>query len=103
MEKNTLHYSLDVIKAEVTRLGAKAFTNSALQSGREMGLVYQSMQKVVYSLERRMLYKSMTSYADHRAWQDVYHATFNHLENYIKVTYCPGGGAPVISFKEKNL
>ncbi|PWK41838.1 MqsR (Motility quorum-sensing regulator) toxin of toxin-antitoxin system [Pseudomonas sp. OV226] len=50
-----------------------------------------------------MLYKSMTCYSDHRRWQDVYHTTFREMELYIKVTYCPNGGPPVISFKERNL
>ncbi|RON16113.1 type II toxin-antitoxin system MqsR family toxin [Pseudomonas frederiksbergensis] len=102
MEKNTPHYDLAVVKAEVARMGVHAFTNKALETGRSMGLNYQSMQKVIYALERRMLYKSMTTYLDHRTWQDVYHAQVNDQEIYIKVTYCPGGGAPVISFKEKN-
>lgn len=48
-----------------------------------------------------MLYKSMTTYDDHRVWQDVYHIKSCGLEIYIKVTYRPCGGPPVISFKEK--
>ena len=46
------------------------------------------------------LYKSMTTHADHRVWQDVYHA---HCPNgktaYIKVTL--RDGTVVIQFKEK--
>ena len=49
-----------------------------------------------------MLHKSMTTYADHRIWQDVYHVKTHGLEIYIKVTYRPGSGPPVISFKEKD-
>ncbi len=44
----------------------------------------------------------MTSYADHRVWQDVYHISSHGMEIYIKVTYCIGGTPPVISFKECN-
>ncbi len=44
----------------------------------------------------------MTTYNDHRLWHDVYHANTHGLEIYIKVTYRPSGGEPVISFKEKN-
>ena len=50
-----------------------------------------------------MLYKSMTTYSDHRVWQDVYVIKIYGTESYIKVTYRPGGGPPVISFKEKTL
>jgi motility quorum-sensing regulator/GCU-specific mRNA interferase toxin len=103
MEKNTPHYALSVIKDEVRRQGAKAFTHVALSSGKRMGLALRDMESVICSLERRMLYKSMTCYTDHRNWQDVYHTTFQDMELYIKVTYCHNGGPPVISFKEKNV
>jgi len=89
MEKNTPHYDLAVVKAEVARMGVHAFTNQALETGRSMGLNYQNMQKVIYALERRMLYKSMTTYLDHRTWQDVYHAQLNDQEIYIKSDLLP--------------
>ncbi|CAI8874950.1 type II toxin-antitoxin system MqsR family toxin [Pseudomonas neuropathica] len=102
MEKNTPHYELAVIKAEVRRLGRRAFTRSSAESGDLLGFSIREMQEIVYELQNRMLYKSMTSYDDHRVWQDVYHTHSQDLEIYIKVTYRPAGGAPVISFKEKN-
>ena len=58
------------------------------------------MLAVVSSLSRKHFQKSMTTYADHRVWQDVYHApTPARLEAYIKITL--RGTAPVIQFKEK--
>lgn len=102
MEKNTPHYNLAVIKEDVRRLGINAFNRTARKSGRDMGLSLKEMQDVVFELQNRMLYKSMTTYGDHRVWQDVYHITSHDLEIYIKVTYCSGGEPPVISFKEKN-
>lgn len=102
MEKNTPHYDLAVVKAEVSRLGYKAFTMSAWEGARKMGLNLTRMLRIVEGLAPRMLQKSMTTYADHRIWQDVYHTTFQDLEIYIKVTYRPGGGHPVVSFKERN-
>jgi motility quorum-sensing regulator/GCU-specific mRNA interferase toxin len=102
MEKNTPHYELAVIKADVRRLGGKAFTSTAKNSGRVLGLNLVEMQEVIFELQGKMLYKSMTTYDDHRVWQDVYHINSYGLEIYIKVTYRPGGGPPVISFKEKS-
>lgn len=102
MEKNTPHYDLAVIKAEVRRLGRQAFTKTAEKTGLDLGFGFKEMQEIVFELQNRMLYKSMTSYDDHRVWQDVYHIHSKDLEIYIKVTYRPGGGPPVISFKEKN-
>ena len=102
MEKNTPHYNLSVIKADVRRLGKGAFTKTALKSGMDLGFSIREMQEVIFELHSKMLYKSMTTYDDHRIWQDVYHITSHDLEIYIKVTYCSGGEPPVISLKEKN-
>lgn len=102
MEKKTPHYDLFCIQDDVRRLGAVAFTKSALDGGRTMGLTLAQMQRVITSLEPRELYKSMTTHADHRVWQDVYHTDAYGLFIYIKVTYRPGGGPPVIAFKEKH-
>ncbi|MFP3493967.1 type II toxin-antitoxin system MqsR family toxin [Pseudomonas sp. SIMBA_059] len=104
MEKHTPHYDLAVIKADVMRLGERAFTRAAKQTGRDLDLDIKEMQAIVYELQNRMLYKSMTTYANHRIWHDVYHThTHTHgLEIYIKVTYCSGSNPPVISFKGMN-
>lgn len=102
MEKKTPHYDLSVIQADVARLGAAAFTRTALVSGRHLGLSLREMQQVIAGLQGRMLYKSMTTCLDHRIWQDVYCTHIDAVELYIKVTYRPGGGPPVISFKEKH-
>jgi motility quorum-sensing regulator / GCU-specific mRNA interferase toxin len=94
------HYDLTRVQAQVRRLGVAAFTKTALDGGRSMGLTSAEMLAVVVSLSRRDFYKSMTSYADHRIWQDVYHAaTPVEKDAYIKVTL--QDGAPVIQFKEK--
>lgn len=102
MEKNTPHYDLAVIKSEVRRLGQNAFTKTSVRSAEKLGFNVSEMQEIVFELQTRMLYKSMTTYEDHRIWQDVYHINSRDQEIYIKVTYRPAGGAPVISFKEKN-
>ena len=102
MEKYTPHYDLAVIKADVRRLGEKAFTSTAKKTGRALGFEIHEMQEVIFQLQTRMLYKSMTTYADHRIWQDVYHISSRDMEIYIKVTYRSDGIPPVISFKECN-
>ncbi|XVJ49858.1 type II toxin-antitoxin system MqsR family toxin (plasmid) [Pseudomonas sp. UBT] len=102
MEKYTPHYDLAVVKADMRRLGAQAFTRAARDSGKNLDLDISEMQAVVFELQNRMLYKSMTTYADHRVWQDVYHIHSHGLEIYIKVTYCSGSNPPVISFKGMN-
>lgn len=100
MEKRTPHYDLAQVKGAVARLGAAAFTKTALDGGRAMGLTSAEMLTVMASLTRRNFYKAMTTFADHRVWQDVYHApTPLRKEAYIKITL--RAHAPVIQFKEK--
>ena len=100
MEKRTPHYDLARVQADVERLKAAAFTKSALDGGRAMGLTTAEMLVVIASLTRRDFYKSTTTYADHRVWQDVYHsATPVRKDAYIKITV--RDVAPVIQFKEK--
>jgi motility quorum-sensing regulator / GCU-specific mRNA interferase toxin len=100
VEKRTPHYDLARIQAQIARLGAAAFTKTALDGGREMGLTTAEMLGVIASLSRRNFYKSMTTYADNRVWQDVYHAgTPAKKDAYIKITL--RDEAPVIQFKEK--
>lgn len=65
-----------------------------------MGLTTAEMLAVIASLSQLDFYKSMTTYADHRVWQDVYHAaTPVNKQAYIKITL--RDQAPVIQFKEK--
>jgi motility quorum-sensing regulator / GCU-specific mRNA interferase toxin len=101
VEKRKPHYELARVQADVARLGAAAFTKSALDGGRAMGLTSDEMLVVIASLSRHDFYKSMTTYADHKTWQDVYHAdTPAGREAYIKITM--RDAAPVIQFKEKE-
>ena len=100
MDKRTPHYDLARVQAAVVRLGAAAFTKTALDGGRAMGLTSAEMLAVIASLTRRDFYKSMKTFSDHRVWQDVYHAATPVRKNaYIKITL--RDAAPVIQFKEK--
>jgi len=100
VEKRTPHYELVRIQRLVATIGVAAFTKTALDGGRAMGLTTAEMLTVIASLSRGNFYKSMTTYADYRIWQDVYHAdTPVGKEAYIKITL--RDWAPVIQFKEK--
>lgn len=100
MEKRTPHYSLNDVKSIVLKRGMDAFTNTAKNNARLMGLDGQAALDVVLGLQRSMLFKSMTTHTDSRVWQDVYHAPCPSGQiAYIKVTI--QAGATVIQFKEK--
>lgn len=100
MEKKKPHYDLAAIRAIVARDRMSAFTATARVGFLSMGLSATDALAVVASLSGAMLFKSMTTHADGRVWQDVYHAPcFNGKTAYIKLTI--QDGAVVIQFKEK--
>lgn len=102
MEKRTPHYSLSAVQAVVAAPTSQPFTVTALRGGLELGLTESEMRLVVLALSRRDFYKSMTTHADHREWQDVYHGvTEDGVEVYIKITAYTDGRPPVIQFKAK--
>ena len=100
MEKRTPHYDLATCQSLIAQCGVASFTKTALDGGRNMGLTTAEMLTVLATLEASHFYKSMTTYSDHRVWQDVYHApTPGKKIAYIKITL--RHYAPVIQFKEK--
>src|SRR5690606_13347773 len=66
---------------------------------REAGLVVQQgMVSIVEALTPQDFYKSMTTYSDHRIWQDVYRPTTGVGEIYLKPTVIDD--VLIVSFKE---
>ncbi|MNH21550.1 mRNA interferase MqsR [compost metagenome] len=59
---------------------------------------YADMLEVITGLERRDFYKSMTSYADHRVWQDVYRPLT--VKGYLYLKLSVVDDALIVSFKE---
>ena len=76
-------------------------TASAFSGAREIGIDnLAGMCEVVLSLVPRNFYKSMTTHADHRIWQDVYHAKSSiGVDVYLKLTVIDE--LLIISFKEQ--
>jgi motility quorum-sensing regulator/GCU-specific mRNA interferase toxin len=73
-----------------------------LRGGLLLGLTEPEMRQVVLALSRRDFYKSMTTHANHREWQNVYHGTTEDaIPVYIKITAYTDGRPPVIQFKAK--
>ena len=52
-------------------------------------------------IDRKMFYKSMTTFFDHRVWQDVYHVPAGELTLYVKFQADVVTDFTVMSFKEK--
>jgi motility quorum-sensing regulator / GCU-specific mRNA interferase toxin len=53
-------------------------------------------------MQREHFYKSMTAYADHRIWQDVYHVPSPAGALYVKFTADVVTEFLLLSFKEKD-
>jgi motility quorum-sensing regulator/GCU-specific mRNA interferase toxin len=99
VEKRTPHYALDSIKATFAKAAHLRMTKTAQDTAFSMGLLLTDVVRVIQSMTREQFYKSMTTFANHRVWQDVYHVAFEGLVLYVKFT-TDAQGYLVISFKE---
>jgi motility quorum-sensing regulator/GCU-specific mRNA interferase toxin len=73
-------------------------TVSALAGGAALGFAFEEIIGVVVALTPRDFYKSMTTHADHRVWQDVYRPKTAAGEVYLKLTVVDD--LLIVSFKE---
>jgi motility quorum-sensing regulator/GCU-specific mRNA interferase toxin len=73
-------------------------THSARVGAVALGLSYSDMLTVVLALNAADFYKSMTTYADHTIWQDVYRPKTTAGDVYLKLTVVDD--VLIVSFKE---
>jgi motility quorum-sensing regulator/GCU-specific mRNA interferase toxin len=66
-----------------------------------LGFSRGDVAAVIREMQPLHFYKSMTSFADSRRWQDVYHMPWNELVLYIKFTDDVVTEFTVLSFKER--
>ena len=99
MEKSTPHSKLPVVKAMI-EAGQVRATASAFGGARGSGINdLAGMCAVVMALTPADFYKSMTTHADHRIWQDVYRTRIaDGVEVYLKLTVIDD--LLIVSFKE---
>ena len=99
MEKGTPHRKLPKIKALI-EAGQVRATASAFSGARGLGINdLTGMCAVVMALTPADFYKSMTTHADHRIWQDIYRARIaGGVEAYLKLTVVDD--VLIVSFKE---
>ena len=99
MEKGSPHCKLSVVKALIEADRVKA-TASAFNGARDLGINdLAGICAVVMSLTPADFFKSMTTHADHRIWQDVYRtSTADSADVYLKLTVIDD--VLIVSFKE---
>ena len=98
MEKDTPHCRLAVVK-EMVKAGQVRTTKAAREGGVALGFDFDAMLAVLAALTKSDFYKSMTSHADHRVWQDAYRPTTQTGEVYLKLTVIDD--VLIVSFKER--
>lgn len=94
MEKGTPHCRLSIVKSLI-EAGRVRSTASALAGGAALGLDFEG---IVAKLAPADFYKSMTTLADHKVWQDVYRPTTRVDTVYLKLTVIDD--LLIVSFKE---
>lgn len=97
MEKRAPHCKLSVVRALIAA-GQVRSTLSALAGGAAMGFDFQGMVGVVNALHPADFFKSMTTHADHRVWQDVYRPSTPAGAVYLKLTVTDD--VLIVSFKQ---
>jgi len=101
-EKRKPTYDLEAIKlafSSVQRLNA---TGSAIRGAAAIGFGRAEIVATIQTISRRQFFKSMTAYADHTVWQDVYHVPSEQGVLYIKFTADALAEFLLLSFKEKG-
>ncbi|WP_321795653.1 type II toxin-antitoxin system MqsR family toxin [Burkholderia sp. BCC1988] len=98
MEKYTPHCKLSRVKALVGT-GNVRLTTSTVFGARRLGFTETEAIGVVMSLDTVDFYKSMTTYADHTIWQDVYRRCTVNDDVYLKLTVIDD--VLIVSFKER--
>lgn len=101
-EKRQPTYDLDAFKAVFHSVEKLAVTGTALLSAAALGFGRAEIVATIQIMQREHFYKSMTSYADHRQWQDVYHVPASVGILYIKFTADVIAEFLLLSFKEKD-
>ena len=96
MEKFNPSYSLSEFKNSNFKI-----TTIAQRTAGDLGFDDDGIRDVVSTMELKHFYKSMTSYRNHKIWQDVYHVPCGNMILYVKFTQNVISEFTLLSFKEK--
>jgi motility quorum-sensing regulator/GCU-specific mRNA interferase toxin len=99
MEKGKPSHNLAAFKAAFAL--NHTISVAAARSAVELGYEKERRAEVVAQMTRQHFYKSVTTYADHKQWQDVYHVPHDGRLLYLKFTKSVVTEFILLSFKEK--
>jgi motility quorum-sensing regulator/GCU-specific mRNA interferase toxin len=98
-EKRKPTYDIEAFKAAAQRI---RITLAATRTAAALGFGRAEIAGIIQTMQRTQFYKSMTSYEDHRVWQDVYHVPSEAGTLYVKFTADAVTEFVLLSFKEKD-
>lgn len=101
MEKRKPSYDLNAIKAAIGSVETLSIKATALRNAEALGFDAAGIVNVILGTKRRMFVKSMSTFENHRLWQDVYHVPAASLVLYVKFQQDMLTEFTVVSFKEK--
>lgn len=101
-EKRKPTYDLEAFKAAFASVDTINLTGTALKGAAAVGFGRAEIVSVIQTMRRAHFYKSMTAYADHRVWQDVYHVPSEAGTLYVKFTADAVTEFLLLSFKERD-
>ena len=96
VDKYTPTYNLESFKQSKFEI-----KQSALLGAAALGFGRAEIHEAISNMTPQHFYKSMTSYSNHKIWQDVYHVPYKDLLLYIKFTQGTITDFSLLSFKEK--
>lgn len=98
-EKRKPTYDLEAFKAAAPRIRVAVV---AARSAAALGFGRADITATIQTMQRSQFYKSMTSYQDHRIWQDVYYVPSPAGTLYVKFTADAVTEFVLLSFKEEG-
>ena len=98
-EKRKPTYDLDAFKVAANRM---RITVVATRTAAALGFGRAEIVATIQTMQRSQFHKSMTSYADHRIWQDVYYVPSPAGTLYVKFTADAVTEFLLLSFKERD-
>ena len=101
-EKRKPTYDLTAFQTAFADVDGLNVTGTAVRSAAALGFGRAEIVATLQTMQRSHFYKSMTSYADHRIWQDVYHVPSGVGTLYVKFTADVVTEFLLLSFKEKD-
>lgn len=101
MEKRRPIYDLEAIKSAIGSVETLAITTSAFADAIAIGFDRRAIVSTILGIDRRMFVKSMTTFHDHRLWQDVYSVPAPDMLPYVKFQADVVTEFRVVSLKER--